>query len=153
MARTAIPARRLMSLVIQGGQRPPSCAGSGAKCLPVQRLGGSPPAAQPRKRRKIASPGKKGDGTGVQAPEDTPKREQAWPRYLVLKPKGPSKIPNNPFLVRKTLQGLVGEQTGSVKTLMGGSLMVQVMCKGQSDNLLRTTSFVVARSPLSPIAH
>jgi hypothetical protein len=65
-----------------------------------------------------------------------------WPRFLVIEAIDKSKPVSSlsPFVIEKTLKGLIGE-TKSVKKLNSGIILVEVLREGQANNLLKQTSF------------
>ena len=75
-----------------------------------------------------------------------------WPRFLLVKsldPQSPvSKL--SPFAIAKAIQGLAGEPK-QVQKLRSGDLLVEVVKKAHSDNLLRSSSF--AGVPVKVEAH
>ena len=75
-----------------------------------------------------------------------------WPRFLLVKsldPQSPvSKL--SPFAIAKAIQGLAGEPK-QVQKLRSGDLLVEVIRKTHSDNLLRSSSF--AGVPVKVEAH
>ena len=69
-------------------------------------------------------------------------RPPVWPRFLLVKATDPecplSKL--SPFAIAKTIKGLAGEPK-QVTRLRSGDILVEVVRKSHSDNLLRSTLF------------
>jgi hypothetical protein len=65
-----------------------------------------------------------------------------FPKFLVLQPTDANRSLStlSPFVVEKVLKGSIGENYNA-KKLTNGSLLVEIQRKGQSDNLLKMTSF------------
>ena len=92
------------------------------------------------KRRRTVQTDSESENEIIQPQIKTP---DVWPRFLVLKPKDENKsfTTVSPFAISKAILGIAGE-TKSIKKLGNGELMVEVLRKSQSDNILNCKTFI-----------